>query len=90
MYYVITKKGVYNSGSLEKINNSLNAKIEESEMKAVGPDFITNLDDIDLDFVQDKRKMSAIAFNNFFRKDSRPTIYAIIQIILLVIILFAK
>ncbi len=87
MYYVITKSGMKSSSSLEKLNNMLDAKLEDEEFKCCGADKIVELDDVDLEFIRDKRRMSAIAFQNFFMKDTRPTMYFIVQLIIMFIIL---
>ena len=87
MYYVITKNGVISSPTLEKINIRMDAKFEDVEFKALGADRVVNMSDEDIEFVQDKKRMSAIAFQNFFRKDTSPTFHFIIQILLLFIIM---
>ncbi len=87
MYYVITKGGIKSSSSLEKLNNMLDAKLEDEEFKCYGADKIVELDDVDIEFIRDKRRMSAIAFQNFFMKDTRPTMYFIVQLIIMFIIL---
>ena len=53
------------------------------------PDKVARLDDVDVDFVRDKKKMSAIAFQNFFMKDTRPTFYFCIELVILFIIMVA-
>lgn len=87
MYYVITKNGVRSSGSLDKLNSNLDMKMDDDEFKAIGADRIVNLTDEDYDFVRDKKRMSSIAFQNFFMKDTRPTMYFIIELIIMFIIL---
>lgn len=89
MYYVITKEGVHSASSLEKINNAMDAKLESEEFYCYGPDKVARLDDVDIDFVRDKKKMSAIAFQNFFMKDTRPTFYFCIELVVLFIIMVA-
>lgn len=87
MYYVITKSGVRSNASLDKLNNMMDVKLDQEEFMCYGADKIIRLDDVDLDFVRDKRRMSAIAFQNFFMKDTRPTMYFIVQLIIMFIIL---
>lgn len=89
MYYVITKEGVHSSSSLDRINNIMDAKLENDEFYCYGPDKVVKLDDVDVDFVRDKRRMSALAFQNFFMKDTRPTFYFCIELVILFIIMVA-
>lgn len=78
MYVVITSHAVLMDEKLENINKKLNAGIEQEEMLPVGPDFVTRLDDIDIDFVRDKKRLSGIFFGNFFKRDNRPWIFALL------------
>lgn len=71
MVYVVTDSGVITGKDLKEINRTLNADIELDELRCVGVDRIINLTDRDIDFVQDKRKMSKIFFGNFFKSDTK-------------------
>ncbi|MDD3253693.1 MAG: hypothetical protein PHV18_14170 [Lachnospiraceae bacterium] len=46
--------------------------MDEDEFRSIGGDLIVTLTDVDLNFVQDKRKLSTIMFGNFFKKDLLP------------------
>lgn len=76
MYYAICNSGVYSSDSLKKLNNMLNgAQLDEDEFTCLGSDKIVKLSDNDIDFIQDKRKMSRIFFGNFFREDKTQKLF---------------
>lgn len=90
MIYVITSTGVYSSDKLEKINTRLNAQIDKDELHYFGSDQIVNLTNQDIDFVQDKRKLSKIMFGNFFVKDNSAKIFGILNAILIFLVLILK
>ena len=87
MFYVVTKQRICKAPSLSVLNKRLGAKFDMDEFVQIGADYIVNVDNIDLDFVQDKRKVSTIMFGNFFKKDNTVKIISIINLILLFIIL---
>ncbi len=68
MYYVLTKNRIYKGKSTNDINHQLGGMLDEDEFKQIGPDMIVNLSESDIDFVQDKKKLSSIMFGNFLRK----------------------
>ena len=82
MYIVITENHVYTGKSLTLLNRSMGAQMDEDEFKQVGADSVAILTAKDLDFVQDKRKLSSIMFVNFFKKDTLPRNLMIFNIIL--------
>lgn len=82
MYIAITENHVYTGKTLSMLNRSMNGLMEEDEFKQIGGDSVAILTAADLDFVQDKRKLSTIMFGNFFKKDSLPRNLMIINIIL--------
>ena len=86
MYIVITDTKVHTAKNLAMLNRSMNALLEENEFKQIGADNVAVLTASDLDFVQDKRKLSSIMFGNFFKKDTLPRTLMIINIILTFII----
>lgn len=61
--------------------------MEDDEFKSIGGDLIANLTTDDLDFVQDKKKLSSIMFGNFFKKDPLPRNLMIINVVLTFIML---
>lgn len=81
MYYVVCDSGVYASDNLKKINDTLRAQIDEDEFTCLGSDKIIKVTSADIDFVQDKRKMSRIFFGNFFREDKSIKIFVILSAI---------
>ena len=82
MYYAITETKVYTAKSLSLLNRSMNGLMDEDEFKQIGGDRVALLSPSDLDFVQDKRKLSTIMFGNFFKKDTLPRNLMILNIIL--------
>lgn len=82
MYYAITETKVYTAKSLSLLNRSMNGLMDEDEFKQIGGDRVAFLTQSDLDFVQDKRKLSTIMFGNFFKKDTLPRNLMILNIIL--------
>ena len=84
MYYVITKQGVI-SGRTKKeveLNAKIKGKIDHDEMIALGPDYVIKLTDADIDFVQDKRKLSQIMFSSFFKKDNSAKVLSFFNLFL--------
>lgn len=82
MYIAITETKVYTAKSLSLLNRSMNGLMDEDEFKQIGGDRVVLLSSSDLDFVQDKRKLSTIMFGNFFKKDTLPRNLMILNIIL--------
>lgn len=82
MYYAITETKVYSAKTLALLNRSMNGLMDEDEFKQIGGDRVALLSPSDLDFVQDKRKLSTIMFGNFFKKDTLPRNLMILNIIL--------
>lgn len=77
MIYVITDRGVVAAEKLAQVNHELDAKIDKDELTFLGADAVVKLTDRDIDFVQDKKKMSSILFGNFFKKDNSVKIICI-------------
>lgn len=82
MYIAITENRVYTAKNLTLLNHSMNGQMDEDEFKQIGADSVAVLNASDLDFVQDKRKLSSIMFGNFFKKDTLPRNLMIVNIIL--------
>lgn len=90
MIYQITDSGVRSARTLREFNNRYHELLEESEMVPLGPDMVVYTTQRDIDFLMDKAKVSNIMFSQFFRKDNSVKIFAIINIILTVLVLFVK
>lgn len=92
MFYLITKQGVISGKTKKEVQNNpkVRGHIDYDEMRSVGPDYVINLTDDDLDFIRDKKKLSQIMFQNFFKTDNSVKIFVIINIFLTVLILFFK
>lgn len=97
MYYAITKFGVATGKTIGEIRsntfvrgNYAKGLLDREEFHVVGSDYVVNLTDSDLEFIQDKHKLSQIMFSNFFKTDNSAKVFAIINIFLTVLILFFK
>lgn len=90
MIYVVTSTGVYSSDKLDKLNNKLNIQIDRDELHYFGADQVVNLTNQDIDFVQDKRKLSKIMFGNFFVKDNSAKVFGILNAVLIFLVLILK
>ena len=86
MIYVVTDSGVITGRNLNEINKILKSQIDLDELTVVGSDRFINMTNKDIDFVQDKRKMSRIFFGNFFRSDTKAIKIMTIAILALSII----
>lgn len=90
MIYQITDSGVRTGRNFKEFNNKYHILLEEGECTPCGPDLVVYCTSQDLDFLQDKARVSNIMFGNFFRKDNSAKVFAIINIILTVFVLFTK
>lgn len=87
MYYVVTPSKIYKGKTLNELNKNIGGKMDDDEFKSIGGDLIANLTSDDLDFVQDKKKLSSIMFGNFFKKDPLPRNLMIANLVFTFIIL---
>ena len=97
MYYAITKFGVVTGKTLGEVRsnqfirgNYSKGQLDREEFHVIGPDYVVNLTDSDLEFIQDKHKRSQIMFSNFFKQDNSAKVFSILNIILTALVLFFK
>lgn len=92
MYYAILKSGVIVAKKKSELqsNTKIRGLLDHDEFISVGPDYVINLTDSDIDFIQDKRKLSQIMFSGFFRKDNSVKVLVIVNIILTALIFFQQ
>lgn len=90
MVYVITDQGVKVGRSLREINKKYAIELEPAEMYPCGADQVVKLTREDIDFVQDKHRMSNIMFGNFFRQDNSGKLLTVVNIILTCVILLSS
>lgn len=90
MVYVVTDQGVISGRSIKEINGKLQSKLEKEEFRSLGPDLVTHLTAQDIDFVQDKYRVSRIMFGNFFRKDNSVKLIALMNLIMTFLVLLTK
>lgn len=89
-YYAITDKGVAAASSLKKLNQSLNAELEEEELIPIGPDRLIKLTKADIEFVQDKKRMSLIPIKNLYKKSNTVTLMLTVILIMQFILMVKK
>ena len=87
MYIVITDFKIHCEKTLDRINSKLNSKLEEQEFKQVGADFIVRLDSHDLDFVQDKKRLSLIPMQSLFPRANKSNVILYFILLLNVILM---
>jgi hypothetical protein len=90
MIYQITDSGVRTGKNFKDFNNKYHVLLEPSECCPCGGDFVVYCTNQDLDFLQDKARVSNIMFGNFFRKDNSAKVFAVINIILTFLVLIIK
>lgn len=89
MYYIITDNGVFTGKSLQSANRKLNAKLEDVETVSLGADKVVKLTNKDIDFVQDKKRLSLIPITNLYKSDNSMK-YMVMAILFLNFILLVK
>lgn len=84
MYYVIMKQGVITGKTKKEVeaHPKIKGKIDFNELVSVGPDYVIKLTDEDIDFIQDKKKLSQIMFSNFFKKDNSGKVFGLLNVFL--------
>lgn len=90
MIYMITDSGVRTGRTFKEFNNKYHILLEESECTPCGGDLVVYANQQNLDFLQDKARVSNIMFGNFFRKDNSGKVLSIVNIILTALIIFTK
>lgn len=90
MIYVITDHGVRSAKSINEFNKRYHVLLEEAELTPLGPDRVVKVTNQDIDFIQDKYRMSTIMFGNFFRKDNSGKIFTLVNIFLTALLIFTK
>ena len=88
MIYIITDSGVKVGRTEKEVNRKYNILVEPAELYPCGPDKVAKLTREDIDFVQDKRRMSAIMFGNFFKTDNSGKLLTIVNLIITCVLLF--
>jgi hypothetical protein len=61
--------------------------IEDNDFKRIGPDFVTNMTNKDMEFAQDANKLNSIALNRLFKIDNMPKLILYMILAIEVIIL---
>jgi len=81
MYYVITKNGVFCSRFLKYLNKKHKFKLKDNDFRILGNSKILNLTDKDITYLRDLHYMSQIPVENLYRKDVKPLIFNVIQLV---------
>lgn len=90
MKYVITDSGVVVGKTIAELNKKLGIKLEHEEMYHIGPDSYVKLTAGDMEFLQDKRRMSQIMFSQFFKKDNSIRLLVMVNLMFSAFIFFLK
>jgi len=86
MYYVITKNGVLSSRFLNRLNKKHKFKLKDNDFRILGNSKILNLTDKDITYVRDLHYMSQIPVENLYRKDIKPLILNIVQLVVSIMV----
>lgn len=89
MYYIVTDTKIYKGKTVNEINRHLDGKVEHEQFKQIGADMILYANDLDLDFIRDTKRLSAIMFGNFFKKDKTGK-YLLIANFIVTLIIFIR
>jgi hypothetical protein len=89
-YSVITDNGLVQSNTLLGINQKLKAKLEDKEFKQLGNDKIVKITDRDLEFIQDKKRLSMIPIRNLYKKNNTTMLLLVVVLVLQFILLIKK
>jgi len=81
MYCVITEDGVVTAKTLNGINKKLSSKVDKLEFRRLGGDYIVTLTNHDLEFVQDKKRMSMIPIDKLYKSDNSKMVLTLIMIL---------
>ena len=78
------KQGVITGKTKKEVemHPKIKGKLDYDELTAFGPDYVVKLTDADIDFVQDKKKLSQIMFSNFFKKDNSAKVLGFVNMFL--------
>lgn len=90
MIYIITDHGVKSGRTLKELNKKYGILVDASEVHGLGCDQVVYMTDKNIDFVEDKAKVSSIMFSNFFKRDNTGKIVGLVNLILTALILFTK
>jgi len=86
MYIVILPNKIEIDKSLKAINKKHDMLIEETELKTIGEHSICNMTNENIEFAQDKKRISSLAMNKLYKKnDSEMKIYLIVIMIISII-----
>lgn len=90
MYVVICENGVVVGKTLKEVNKQMDSLIEESEFVRLGSDYVCYMTKQDIDFVQDKKRLSMIPIRNLYKKDNTSLILQIVTLLFVVLIMMTK
>lgn len=90
MIYIITDSGVKVGKTIREVNRRYAIEVEPAELYPCGPDMVAKLTRENIDFVEDKHRMSKIMFGNFFKVDNSGKLLTIVNLILTAVLLFTS
>lgn len=86
-FYAITPTGVKKGVSRNHLNKKLKGVLDDAEFVFVGKDAIVKLTEKDLEFVQDKGRLSQIPIQQLYKKDITKLILYFVVILQLIILI---
>lgn len=90
MIYQITDNGVRTGRDFKSFNDKYHIMLEEEECVRLGNDFVICVTNKDLEFLQDKARVSNIMMGNLFRKDNSGKVLILINMILTFLSIIVK
>lgn len=82
MFYVLTESGIFEEKSLAKLNKNYRLNLSLEDFKPIGEDYFLTLNNENLEYVRDLKKIAEIPMANLFKAD---TTGKIIQYIILAV-----
>lgn len=86
MYYVISDNGIISGKSIKEINRKSKSIFDENEFKACGADKVVKVTNEDIDFVQDKKRLSLIPIKQLYKSDNVNNLLYIIMVMVFIAI----
>lgn len=87
MFYAITEQGVKKAYTRKQLNKKLKGILETAEFKFLGRDAVTILNEKDLEFVQDKRRISQIPIQQLYKKDMTKVLIFIVMLLQFILLI---
>lgn len=90
MFYVIKDDGILSARDIKTLNKKSDMQFTKEDFRSFGPDYLIQLNENDISFLQDAKKLSNIALNKLFKQDLVPKLLIYVVLTLQVLVLFKK